>query len=185
MGHPTEFEPELIETDAELVRRVQTNEIQAFDELVGRYQEDILKFLVQGVGNPDDAEDLAQDVFIDVFKSLHNFMDKGNTFKCWLFKIAVNKKKHYWKEHYRHQHILIDVAAEASDDPPIDTIIDVKEARSVLSEKQQQALILYYDECVTYKEISRRMEIPLIAAYRLVEEAINRLREIFTLVKEE
>lgn len=75
--------------DAELVTRVQTGEKDAFEELVRRHARRVYGTLAGMVGNPDDARDAMQDVFLKAFEHIGRFEGRSK-FSTWLTSIAVN-----------------------------------------------------------------------------------------------
>jgi len=80
-----------LEADADwaVVRRVQAGDVAAFDQLILRYRERVHGLIYQMTSNREDAADLAQDVFIKAFQSIHRFAGQA-TFFTWLYRIAVN-----------------------------------------------------------------------------------------------
>jgi len=79
----------MTDVDAALVERCQQNDFDAFEELVQRYQTRIYNFVCKMTNSPADAEDIAQDVFVRVYKSIHRFRGES-TFQTWLYRIAHN-----------------------------------------------------------------------------------------------
>jgi RNA polymerase sigma-70 factor (ECF subfamily) len=80
-------------TDEALVRRFQTGEVAAFDELVERHRARIYGLLCRLVG-VGEAEDLAQDVFVAAYKSLRSFRGEA-AFSTWLYRIAIHTCSHH------------------------------------------------------------------------------------------
>ena len=76
--------------DEDLVRRTLEGQSAAFDQLVARYQDRIFNLLSRMCGSPEEAEDLAQETFLQAFRALGSFR-QGSKFYTWLFRIAVNK----------------------------------------------------------------------------------------------
>ena len=77
------------DNDAELVARALAGSAEAFGQLVDRYQRPILSLIARMVGDPAQAEDLAQDVFVKAYRKLGTF-DPRRKLSSWLFKIAHN-----------------------------------------------------------------------------------------------
>ena len=75
------------ETDEDLVARCQDGSVDAFEELVRRYQPRILGFLDRQVGHREDAEDVTQRTFVQAYRSIPRFK-QGYRFSPWLFTIA-------------------------------------------------------------------------------------------------
>jgi len=76
-------------SDEELVEEFISGEIDSFRVLVERYKLRVYNIIYGIMGNRDEAEDLAQEVFINVYKNLHHFKRKSK-FYTWLYRIAVN-----------------------------------------------------------------------------------------------
>ena len=75
--------------DAELMLRVKKGDAQAFEELVDKYKQPILNFVYRTLRDSPDMEDIAQNVFIQVFKSADRYRVEAK-FSTWLWRIALN-----------------------------------------------------------------------------------------------
>ena len=82
------------ESDGPLVQRVRAGDNQAFELLVVKYQERIFRLIRRLLGNGDQVEDLAQEVFIRAYRSLGSFKGESS-FYTWLYKIALNTCRNY------------------------------------------------------------------------------------------
>lgn len=80
--------------DQELVRRVQQGDKKAFDVLVRKYQQRIVKLISRYVRDQDEALDVAQETFIKAYRALANFRGES-AFYTWLYRIAINTAKNY------------------------------------------------------------------------------------------
>ena len=91
--------------EGDLVRRAQRGDLEAYDELVKRYQQRIYATIYHMTSNHEDANDLAQDAFIKAYSALKSFRG-GSTFYTWVYRIAVNKTINFLKQrknkHDRH-----------------------------------------------------------------------------------
>jgi RNA polymerase sigma factor (sigma-70 family) len=76
-------------TITNLIEKVQKGNLDAFEELVLQYQDRVYSHCCLLSHNPDDAQDLAQDVFVQAFKGIKSFRNDAD-FGTWLHKIAVN-----------------------------------------------------------------------------------------------
>lgn len=76
-------------TDEVLVARALEGDVLSFEELVERYQRPIHAVCYRMLGQKEDAEDLAQEVFLTVYEKLHYF-DLNRVFAPWLYRIAIN-----------------------------------------------------------------------------------------------
>lgn len=77
-------------TDKEFIHQLQQGKQAAFSKLLDDYQQRVFSTCISFVPNKEDAEDIAQDVFLEVFKSIAKF--KGNSkLSTWIYRIATNK----------------------------------------------------------------------------------------------
>lgn len=76
-------------TDWELVQKCQAGEMDAFQELVCRYQQKIFVLIVGLLGNREDALEVAQETFFRAYRKIKSFQG-GSSFYTWLYRIAVN-----------------------------------------------------------------------------------------------
>jgi RNA polymerase sigma-70 factor (ECF subfamily) len=79
----------------------------ALNDLMGRHATPVFHFLCRLVGNEDDANDLAQETFVRVFKSGGSFRRNEN-FSTWLFTIAANLARNHFRWRSRHPNISLD-----------------------------------------------------------------------------
>jgi RNA polymerase sigma-70 factor, ECF subfamily len=75
-----------------LIRRLQQRDEVAFSEVVRLYQHKVYNLLYRMIGNHEEAEDLAQEVFVTVFKSIDSFRGESK-FSTWLYRVAANHCK--------------------------------------------------------------------------------------------
>ena len=75
--------------DAECVRRVQRGDTDSFEVLVRRHEKAIFNLVYRLLGNYDEAAEVAQEVFLSAFKSIHQFRGEAN-FSTWLYRIGLN-----------------------------------------------------------------------------------------------
>ena len=90
-------------SDAEIVRQVLDGYVNAFESLLIRYKELVLKIVKKRVPY-NDVEETTQDVFIRVYKSLSSFKGKSD-FKHWLSSITVKTCYDYWRKSYRSREV--------------------------------------------------------------------------------
>ena len=83
--------------DSDLIKAINAGRADLFHQLVKRYQDKLYNFGLRMCGNKNDAEDMVQDTFLNVFRFLKNFRHDSK-FKNWLYKIAASaclqKKRH-------------------------------------------------------------------------------------------
>lgn len=76
--------------DNELIRAIKTGNAAAFQALVEQYKDLVVNTCYGFVHDREDAEDLAQDVFVETYESVHAFREKAKL-STWLYRITVNK----------------------------------------------------------------------------------------------
>jgi RNA polymerase sigma-70 factor (ECF subfamily) len=78
--------------DNAIIKRIQGGDVDAFGQLVQKYHKNLLTFIYRFVRDPDLTEDIGQEVFLDVYKSLSRFdPDMGTPFSAWLYISARNR----------------------------------------------------------------------------------------------
>jgi RNA polymerase sigma-70 factor (ECF subfamily) len=178
--------------DAELMRRVQRGDREAFATLVERYRQPIWNFIRRTIPDDAEAEDLAQNVFVQVWKSARRYRVNAR-FSTWLFTIARNLSLNEIRRRTRHRAESLD-ATRADQDEPIHQAEDraqpippeallreelfqkVEEALRDLPEPQRTALILCREEDVSYEEIAEILGLSLSATKSVIHRARGTLR---------
>jgi RNA polymerase sigma factor (sigma-70 family) len=124
--------------EMELVRRAQKGDLEAYDQLIKRYQERIYATVYHMTSNHEDANDLAQDAFIKAFQALKSFKG-GSTFYTWLYRIAVNKTINFLKQRKNRLHMsLNDLDYNTENNPDLVALISDKTPRRDASLKELQ-----------------------------------------------
>ncbi len=75
--------------DSEVIRQIRSGDDSAFDELMRRYQRAVVNFVYRMLGNADDSDDIAQEVFVRVYQNLDTYRPETR-FSTWLFALARN-----------------------------------------------------------------------------------------------
>lgn len=89
------------------MERLQAGHDAALNDLMERHATPVFRFLCRMVGNEDDANDLAQETFVRVFKSCKNFHAEQK-FSTWLFTIAANLARNHFRWRSRHPNLSLD-----------------------------------------------------------------------------
>lgn len=106
--------------DRRLVRRMRGGDERAFEELVQHYQDRIYSLMLRMIGNAQEAEDLAQDVFITVHRAIGTYRGEAR-FSTWLYRIATNACKNrikYLKGRHFNRSVPVEDAPEAEPSGP-------------------------------------------------------------------
>jgi RNA polymerase sigma-70 factor (ECF subfamily) len=162
--------------DQVLVERVQRGDRRAFDLLVIRYQQKIVKLVMRFVHDPVEAQDVAQEAFIKAYRALPKFRGES-AFFTWLYRIAINTAKNYVVALQRRP-IEYDLdlqapeqweaAARLRDDDSPEAIAlrdelreTVERAMASLPEELRTAIMLRELDGLSYEEIATAMNCPV------------------------
>jgi RNA polymerase sigma-70 factor (ECF subfamily) len=175
-------------TDEELIQRLIARENEAFRDLVQQYQSLVYKVCFNLLRQSEDAEDIAQDVFIEVFESIHQFKNLSKL-STWLYRIAINKSLNHLRKVKRKNLVdsiegfftnskspALDIEDKSASDSPHS--IDYVERSNVLQsaidslpENQRIAFTLNKFDELSYQEITKIMELSLASVESLIHRA--------------
>jgi RNA polymerase sigma-70 factor (ECF subfamily) len=190
---------ELHDPDVRLMLQVRNGNAPAFEELVLRYQSRLLTVLQHLVGNRELAEDLAQEVFLRVFRARESYQP-GAKFSTWLFTIANNVASNARRLKARRKEVgvpewtvddsaplgLDQIAKAASGQMPTRALDKSESAEMVrmavesLGERQRMALLLSKFEGMSYQDIADTMGLSVQAIKSLLSRARVNLKEILS-----
>ena len=147
-------------SDEKLVEESLAGSELAFSELVGRYQERLLRYLLTRCRNRADAEDAVQDTFISAYRYLYSFNPRWR-FSTWIYRIAIRNAARQSKDKV---HALDAIVDEDAPDPLESCIVDSDHenvwltARRLLSREAFAAMWLRYVEDMSIKEVARALD---------------------------
>ena len=180
--------------DRELIARCREGDDSAFEELVGKYQQQIVNLVYHYIGNRGDVEDIAQKIFIKVYFSIPKF-DIQRPFVPWLYRISINQCYDELR-HLRRRKTYTFSELSLEDSESIEKLIargedssNPEESRSdmhdllqrmldQLSDRHRQVIVLRDLEGVPYNEIAAILKCSEQAARLKVFRARNRLKKI-------
>jgi len=115
--------------ESELILRTRQGDLEAYDDLVRRFQERIYATIYHMTGNHEDANDLAQETFIKAYQAIASF--KGDaSFFTWLYRIAVNRTINFLKQRRNKNNLsLNDLDINAEHDPDLVALVSDKTPR--------------------------------------------------------
>src|SRR4051812_44101509 len=116
----TELEP-----DAGLMLRVKRGDTRAFEELVEKYKQPVINVIYRTLRDLTEAEDLAQNVFVQVYKSADRYQATAK-FSTWLFTIARNLTLNEIRRRSRHPAESLDASQTEYEDQPVRQFEDIK-----------------------------------------------------------
>lgn len=148
--------------DHALVRRVLNGDKDAYRILYERYRDKVFATVLRIVGNREEAADVAQDVFVRVYRDLGGFRF-GSKFSTWLYRIAVNFSINKVNEHERHGRAHRRIAQEGvTEGDPADIPTErIQSAVSRLNPKLRTVIVLRYTQNLSYEEIAEVLELSM------------------------
>jgi RNA polymerase sigma-70 factor (ECF subfamily) len=166
----------------ELVRRAQTGDRQAFASIYEAYFDRIYRYLALRVGNPTDAEDLTEQVFLRTLESIDRFEWRGVPFAAWLFQIASNQAIDHFRRRSRQQSISVDEEMpDTKHDPAQEAVLrirlqEVQSAMQALTDLQRHVIALRFGADLPIAEVGQIMDRTPGAVKALQHAAIVSLR---------
>jgi len=185
----------LRDPDTRLMLGVRDDEPGSFEELVARYQSRLVGIMHHLVGNADEAEDLAQEVFLRVYRARKKYRARCK-FSTWLFTIANNLAMNALRSRQRKPVVRLDshasdssvfrpadqIVADSSGNQPVRRIQRrelagvIRQAVEALNERQRMAVVLNKFEEMNYAEIAEVMGLTTKAVKSLLCRARTNLR---------
>ncbi len=166
---------------------VQKGDIDAFGELVERYEARMMRYAGKFLLSGEDAKDLAQEIFIKAYINIQSF-DIDRKFSSWLYRIAHNEFINAIKKRSRMPALSFDfdaifphpVAKETADDETnrrnLKEMLDKHIGK--LNVKYREPLVLYYFEDMSYQDISEVLSIPVSTVGVRINRGKNLLKNI-------
>jgi RNA polymerase sigma-70 factor (ECF subfamily) len=183
-------------SDVQLMLDVKAGDEQSFALLLQRYRAPLVNFLYRMVRGREEAEDLAQEVFLRVYRARKEYVPSAK-FTTWMFRIATNLALNSLRDHrYQRMEVSMDAPvstdAEDGDERTLDVVEKqpnieqhlIEEARSKmirhavekLPEKQRAAVLLHKYQELDYNEIAKILECSESALKSLLFRAYETLR---------
>jgi len=172
--------------DTELVKNAQGGDAEAFGEIYARHAQAVFRFFASRLDNQLDAEDLTEDVFLRVWRSLPNYHEKGVPFSAFLFRIANNALiDHYRKVNSPSSEVSIeDESLQDNRHNPEDVVaenIEHDELRNVLEKLRddyRDVLILRFLSELSPVETAKVMDRSVGAIRILQHRALLAVRNV-------
>lgn len=175
-----------------LIKNLKAKNEEAFKILVEKYKDLVYSTIIPIIQNIDDADDLTQEVFIQIYKSIKNFKEKSSL-STWIYKISISKAYEHlrYKKRKKRFSILVNIFRE--DDSLIDIPdfhhpgiqLEQKENAKILfdaieklPDNQKKAYILKNIQGLSYKKISDIMEKSVASVESILFRAKNNLKNI-------
>ena len=181
-------------TDAEVMLELKSGNMDAFDVLLGKYRKPIVHFMFRMVHNQAVAEELAQEVFLRVYRSRETYRAEAR-FSTWLYRIATNLGVNHARD-TRHERTAATIYLDAvdaetgttpdvADDTPSaesdllqkERMNAIREFVMALPERQKTAVLMHKYEGMDYKQIGEVLKLSESATKSLLFRAYQTLRE--------
>ena len=185
----------LRDPDIRLMLRVREDQAGAFEELVANYQHRLVAVMHHLIGSADEAEDLAQEVFLRVYRSRKKYRPRSK-FSTWLFTIANNLALNALRSRRRKAAVRLDTSDSGPLGPrPAERLVRdrgeqpsqhiqqqelaavIRRALDGLNERQRAAVLLNKFEEMNYAEIAEVMGLTTKAVKSLLSRARENLRQ--------
>lgn len=177
-----------LDDDFSLIKRFNNGEKEVFRTLVNRHKEKVRNIIFITLSEIDAIDDIAQEVFITVFKNLKKFRYESQ-FTTWLYRITINKCKDYLrKKKVRRIFSPVDEDYDFSSteiDENNDVRVIVRTAIDRLPDKLRIPMILRDLEGLSYQEISETLELDLGTVKSRIFRARESLRKNLEPMKKE
>lgn len=170
--------------DDALMIRTAEGEEAAFRLLVQRWERDVLGFMIHMLGSIEEAEDLVQDTFVQVFRKAGSYRAEG-MFRSWLFRIAGNMARSRLRRRKVLNWVRFDPVGHdtGSRQPGPDEDLEhtqreqaVQSALAKLPQRQREALVLHRFQGMRYREVAEAMNTTVPGVESLIQRALAGLR---------
>lgn len=182
------------QTDADVMLRVKSGDQSAFDYLVQKYRRPMVSFMYRMARNSSAAEDLAQEVFLRVYRSRETY-EPSAKFTTWLYRIATNLAVNHARD-TRHERPEVQVSLDEPDEETGTTIelpdgtpnaeqlivrrermLAIRKKVEALPEQQRLAVVMHKYQQMDYKQIADVLKKSESATKSLLFRAYETLRE--------
>jgi RNA polymerase sigma-70 factor (ECF subfamily) len=182
------------ESDAEVMLRVRAGDDGAFEYLVQKYRRAMVSFMYRMCHNSAAAEDLAQEVFLRVYRSRGNY-EASAKFTTWLYRIATNLAVNHARDtrHERPENTvsLDEPDSETGQAPDVpdrgisaeeeivrrERMAAIRQHVQALPERQRMAVVMHKYQQMDYKQIAQVLKLSESATKSLLFRAYETLRE--------
>jgi RNA polymerase sigma-70 factor (ECF subfamily) len=183
-----------LDPDAALMLRVKQGDWAAFTELVDKYKQPVMNLVCRMLHDAAEAEDLAQVVFLQVYKSAHRY-EVASKFSTWMFTIARNLCLNEIRRRSRHPADSLEASYPEREDQPFPQYEDkktisppesllqgeleekIEQALAALPEAQRAAILLCRGDELSYEEIAKVLDCSLSATKSLIHRGRETLKQ--------
>ena len=173
-------------TDDALLADIARDDKLAFRELSLRYLDKICRIAFRMVGNRQDAEDVAQEVFVSVWNHRHQWTAGEARFSTWVYRVAVNRSIDHRRKRKMDSIELTEEMAESEEMHADDRVMNRQTQEMLLAclkelpEKQMLALLYFYYEEMEIEEICTRLNASEDSVRSLLKRGKASMRDVLT-----
>lgn len=179
-------------SDEELLKKVKNGDVDAFEEIIAKYEKKVFSLIYNMLKNDNDIEDIAQEVFVKVYRNIDEFRGNSSLY-TWIYRITTNLCLDYIKK--QKSVIYIDEKIQTDDgevdfqlpseEKLQDELYEEKELKQKLEksiaklpDKQRVMIVLRDIKGLSYEEISEILEIKLGTVKSQINRARLKLKEL-------
>jgi len=180
--------------ESELIRKAQSGDVAAFEQLVESYQQSVFNIAYRTIGNYDDAADMAQEAFVKVFLKLSEFKE-GSKFSTWIYRITTNVCLDEFRRRKKRPSVSMSTNIETEDGDIVREIEDessnieanyereeqlkiVNRAIAKLPENQRAVIVMRDINEMSYDDISAVLKCSVGTVKSRISRARDALHEI-------
>jgi RNA polymerase sigma-70 factor (ECF subfamily) len=182
-------------TNNKRVEKIIAGDRSAFEELINEYKDSVMRTCMGFVHNYTDAEDISQEVFIEIYQSIGKFRGDSKL-STWIYRITVNKSLNFIRKNKKHNVLKsiesfftgnndgsssIDIADEKAETKTrieqTETADVLAKAIDSLAKNQKIAFTLHKYDDLSYKQIAEVMELSLSSVESLIHRAKTNLQK--------
>ncbi len=180
------------DADVALMLDVQRGDRKAFERLLRKHQDPVLNLAYRFLGDRDEAEDLAQEIFLRVYRARDSYRPEAR-FATWLYRIAANACLNALRARRNRRSVSIQdievqgesghLADDAKEATPAESVLRnemaerIREIVDGLPDTQRLAIVLNKYQGLSYEEVAESMSLSVMAVKSLLFRARERIRE--------
>ena len=176
--------------DKETIQRASAGDVDAFEIIYKEYFNHVAGMALRVVNRREDAEEITQDVFMTIFRSLKNFRFESSL-KTWIYRVTYNTAINHAKKNSKHHDRAVEYTEALNVHAPVDNTAgdasgninedQVARLLEAATPEQRACLALRGLEGLSYQEIAAALQIPI----NTVRSRIKRGREILLAARKE
>ncbi|MEA2081429.1 MAG: RNA polymerase sigma factor [Elusimicrobiota bacterium] len=160
------------------IEKLKEGDEDAYREFMSKHKDSVYRIIYSFSGMASEIDDIAQEVFITVFRKIHKF--RGNSsLSTWLYRVTINKCKDYLRKRRTDIVELTDTIVSPVADVS-ETLLNAVRAKALLSslpEKLRSVVVLRETEALSYDEIAKTLKIPIGRVKIMLFRARKKMKE--------